>query len=171
MSDISISVTIDKKATITREYIGVQNEQMTVGVTVDAGIIALGYEAFVEFLKADGTSYYRGPYDCSSGTFEFTLGIYDTILDKEGKLYWQFVLAETVATVRTAKWKALQYESKVMPAINATTSSGLPSVPLDEWPDLFPATGVTVADPSTHWTGYLLEDILNEIGTRLEALE
>lgn len=169
MGSITMTINADKTASISRSYLGVQGEQMTVDVTVAASLAALGYDAYIDFLTPDGKAYYRGPYDCSSTTFTFSLGAYDSILDKNGDTLWQFVLADTVAGVRTIMWAAITYKTEVLYSVCATSSAVTPYIPQMEWPETYPAFNITIDDAGEVVTATDVEEAIQEIATNVET--
>lgn len=163
MPDRTMTVNIDHTASLDKRYIAVQGEQITVDVVLAAGLWALGYDGYVDFIMPDGSTCFKGPYDCSTGTISFTLGAVDSVLDKDGMIWWQFVLAETVGSVRTTMWLSEQVESKVLPSILATTSAILPYVPQMVFPVSYPASNVSLADVPGRFFSLELESALMEL--------
>lgn len=171
MANVQMIVGITKEASINRKYMGVQGEQVSIDVTVDADIQALGYSAFIDFLRSDGSAYYRGPYDCSSGAFTFSLGAYDNILDKDGRLLWQFVIAEVVGTTRVVHWAAFTQESVVKQSIRASESAAAAYIPQMIWPTTYPASNISIADAGNLTIYDNVEDLMQDILARIIALE
>jgi hypothetical protein len=171
MPDVTITINTNHTSSISRSFLAIQGEQITVDVVVDAGIIALALDGYVDFLLPDGSSYFKGAYSCSTGTISFTLGALDSVLDKEGKVTLQFVLANTVGGVRENIWLSEECETKVLPAILATSSAILPYVPQMVLPVTYPAENITVVDINNIFTATLLEDILTELGQRVATTQ
>jgi hypothetical protein len=126
MADLIMTINDDKTASINRSYLGVQGEKMIVTCNVTATLAALGCYAYIDFLKPDGVACYRGGYDCSTETFDFTLGAYDTVLDKAGTILWQFVLGGISDDVRTVDWASLTYKTQVMDSVGAVSAATVP---------------------------------------------
>ena len=161
---VTMTISLDKTATLSRStYIGNQGEQLVITVVVPTGISGSGYDAYIDFTQPDGLSYFKGPYDCSTGTFDFTLGALDSIMDKDGVIYWQFLLCTTVGDVRTVNWSAKRYKTEILSSVGATTSAILPYVPQMVFPDTYPAGNITIADVGGILVGNTVEDALQEV--------
>lgn len=171
MPDITLTVNLDKSVSIDNNFLAVQGEQITVELNMDSALAALGYDAYVDFLLPTGDTCFKGAYDCSSGTISFTLGASDSVLDKDGDVFWQLVLATTVGSVRTPYWKSLMGETKILPSINATSSAVLPYVPQMEYPDNYPAELIELADVADVITATNVEDSFQEIATNIDTIE
>lgn len=170
MPDRTFTVNLDHSVSIDNDFLAVQGEQISVDVIVPASLAALGYDAYIDFLLPDGTAYFKGAYDSSSGTVSFTLGAVDSMLDKDGELFWQLVLATTVGTVRTEIWKSIQGKTIVLSSINATTSAILPYVPQMVFPNTYPASNVSIDDVGG-WLGDTnVEDALQNVGHAVSNL-
>lgn len=156
---MNIAVNITKIATIDQQFLGVQGEQVSFTVTVDSDIETLGetYGAYIDFLLPNGDRVWRGPYDCSSGSFTMTLGASDEILQLDGEVWWQFVLASVVDEERIVYWAAFMYKSEVEPSVCAVRASL--------------ASDMAVVDTGDYFTGTDVNTVLQEIGARLAALE
>ena len=123
MADVIMTINEDKTASIDRSFLGVQGEQLTITVNVADSLKALGYDAYIDFLRPDGVAYYKGAYDCSSGTFDCLLGATDSVLARNGTAMWQFVLATMVGTVRTVIWASIAYKTEILYSVCATTAA------------------------------------------------
>lgn len=170
MPDRTITVNIDHTASLDKRWFASQGERITVDVVLAAGLWALGYDGYVDFILPDGSTCFKGPYDCSSGTISLTLGALDSVLDKDGKVWWQFVLAVTTGSVREIMWLSEQYESKVLPSIFATTSAILPYVPQMMFPVQYPAENISVADVAERFLSTEVEGALQEVGSQLAEI-
>lgn len=93
----TLTVTSDHSARLDSGILARAGETQILAVVVDATIqaAAVGKYAYLHFLTADGTAWYKGPYDCTSGTFNCTLGDTDIVLLHDGELDIQFVLTDT----------------------------------------------------------------------------
>jgi hypothetical protein len=111
--DININVYYNKNITLDRSYFATQGTSLTVQVTVDDDVADVGYDAYLDFLLPDGTSYWRGGFDCGNGSFIFTLASDDIIISKDGDLLIQLVLADETDGVRTTYWSSFQIESYI----------------------------------------------------------
>lgn len=165
---VTMTVNLDKTASLSKGYVGAQGDSITFTVVVPAGLSASGYDAYIDFIQPDGLSYFKGPYDCSTGTFNFSIGVSDSLMDKDGDLHWQFILATTVGDVRTVKWTSLKYKTKVYESVGATSSAVLPYVPQMVFPTAYPAANVSVA--SGRFIGTTVEDALTEIDAILREV-
>ena len=163
MADRTISVLIDHTASLNSAYLANQGEEITLDVTIPAGLVSLALDGYIDFELPDGTAYFKGPFSCSTGTISTTLGATDSILDASGKVHWQFVLAITTGSVRDVKWKSKQYDTEVLASIGATNAAILPYVPQMVFPVAYPAANVSVADVAGHFTGTSVETALAEI--------
>lgn len=128
-NSVTMTVNLDKTASLNNMYLGNRGEVITLTVVVPVGISGSGYDAYLDFIQPDGSAYFKGPYDCSSGTFNVVIGSVDTIMDNDGKISWQFVLASTVALNRTIVWTSNQYKSKIQESIGAVLPTFIPYVP------------------------------------------
>lgn len=171
MPDITLTVNLDKTVSIDNNYLAIQGEQITVDLTMDSSLASMGYDAYVDFLLPTGETCFKGAYDPSSGTISFTLGASDSILDKDGDVYWQLVLATTLGSVRTPYWKSLMGETKILPSINATSSAVLPYVPQMEYPDNYPAELIELVDVADVILANNVEDALQEIAGNINTVE
>ena len=160
---VTMTVNLDKTSSLSRQSIGNQGEDIGIEVNVDSGLAAAGYDAYVDFVQPDGLTYFKGPFDCSSGSFEFAIGVLDSLLDKDGWLHWQFLLAETEEDSRTVKWSANKYKTLIEPSIGATSSAVLPYVPQMEYPDNYPAELITIEDTFNRYSANHVEGALSEI--------
>lgn len=171
MPDRTFTVNLDHSVSIDNDFLAVQGEQISVDVIIPASLAALGYDAYIDFLLPDGTAYFKGAYDSSSGTVSFTLGAVDSILDKDGELFWQLVLATTVGDVRTEMWKSIQGKTVVLSSINATSSAILPYVPQMVFPATYPAENITLDDVDSLITATDAEGAFREILLNISQTE
>lgn len=160
---VTMTVNLDKTASLNRQNFGSQGEDIEITVVVPAGISGSGYDAYIDFIQPDGLAYFKGPYDCSSGTFSFFIGVLDSLMDKDGDLFWQFLLAETAGSVRTVKWSANRYKNPIYASVGATSSAILPYVPQMVYPDDYPASLISVEDAAGNWLGNDVEAVLGEV--------
>ena len=128
-NSVTITVNADKSASLSSDYIGNQNDIVTITVNVAASISSSGYDAYVDFTQPDGLSYFKGPYDCSSGTFTFIIGQTDTLMMKDGYLDWQFVLGEDNDLVRTDIWLADLQRTVIKTSVDSVLPTFVPYVP------------------------------------------
>lgn len=116
MADVTLTVSSDKGVALNVGFFAVQGEETVVAVTA----FASDYDAYVDFLTQDGVAVWRGPFDCSTGGFEFTLESDDAIIQVDGVLIWQFVLAETeVDGSRDIKWLSRQNTTRILSSVSA----------------------------------------------------
>lgn len=160
---ITMTVNLDKTASLSRQNFGSQGEDIEITVVVPAGISGSGYDAYIDFIQPDGLAYFKGPYDCSSGTFSFFIGVLDSLMDIDGDLSWQFLLAETAGSVRTVKWAANRYKNPIYASVGATSSAILPYVPQMVYPDDYPASLITLEDAAGRFTATETEAALAEL--------
>jgi len=163
MADITLTVNSDKTISLSLNSLGSQMERVTIDVVVPAAVAALGYEAFLDFLLPDGTSCYKGGYDCSSELFSFGLGETDSVMDLDGLVYIQFWVGTIVATVKTMHWATEQKRTKINASVGATSAAVLPYVPQMVYPSTFPADLVTLTDSANRYTATNVEQGLAEI--------
>lgn len=128
-NSITMTVNANKSASLSSDYIGNQNDIVTITVNVATSISSSGYDAYVDFTQPDGLSYYKGPYDCSSGTFTFVIGQIDTLMMKDGYLDWQFVLGEDNDLVRTDIWLADLQRTVIKTSVDSVLPTFVPYVP------------------------------------------
>lgn len=162
----TLTVTSDHKAVIDARTIARAGEMgVVLTVNVDATIRALGTgkKSYIDFQQANGSAYYAGDYDCSSGTFNVTLGVVDTILTYSGELWMQFVLRDAVPPTGVEVWKSEKVKIIVEDSINATLPVSYVAVPPMTAPTTFPASNVTIADSSSRLIATNAEDAIQEI--------
>ena len=169
MADVTMTVNSDKTASLSRGYLAVQGEQITVTVNIATALQTLvttnTYSAFIDFLQPDGLSYFKGPFTPASETFDLTLGASDSILDKDGFVYWQFLLCEydTEAETRTVKWASKKYRTEVLSSVGAKSSAVLPYVPQMVFPTTYPAANIELTDVGGYFTSDTAEAALQQI--------
>ena len=163
MADVTLTVNSDKTITLSTNSLGSQMERVSVDVVVPAAVAALGYEAYLDFLLPDGTSYYKGGYDCSSAAFTFGLGETDSIMDKDGLVYVQFWVGTIVADVKTMHWATSIKQTKVNASIGATSAAILPYLPQMVVPASYPAANISLEDAANRFTASQVEAALAEI--------
>lgn len=153
--------------TFSKNTLARRNEaNVSVTVTVPAAVYALGSFAYVDFLLPDGTSYYKGPYDPSSGSFTFTLGSADIILQQDGRIGIQFVLRDA-AVNPTVVWKS-ELKYALVGASADATAQALTGIPAPAtFPTTFPAANVSLTDAGTYFASPDVEDALQEVGLKL----
>lgn len=169
----TITVTIDKAITIDDRTFAVAGEMgVALTVNVDASIQSLGTGklTYLDFLQPDGTAYYKGDYDCSSGTFAVTLGATDTVLAYAGDLWIQLVIRDALPPTGVEVWKSNRLKVVVGESVNATIPATIAIVPPLDMPATYPAETVTIADAGTLITSTNVEDALQEIVTESNEL-
>jgi len=124
--------------------VGEAGEVMT--VVVPAGVYALGSVAYMDFITPDGLSYYKGPYDCSSGTFDVTLGVTDSILNLDGILTIQFRLINGTAIVWLSEEKPAKINGSISPVTPATANDFIYA----QVPTAFTSGHIAGYNPTTH---------------------
>ena len=169
----TISVNHDDNHTLTfsKNTLARRNEaNVSVTVVVPAAVFALGSFAYVDFILPDGSTYFKGDYDPSSGSFTFTLGSADTILSQDGRIGIQFVLRDS-NVLPTVVWKSELKYALVGGSADATAQAltGIPSPAT--FPATFPATNVSIVDAGTYFASPDVEDALQEVGASIEDLE
>lgn len=163
MADVTMTINDDKTISLTTQSLGSQGERVSIDVIVPAAVAALGYEAYIDFLLPDGSSCYKGGYDCSSEAFTFGLGEVDSIMDKDGEVQMQFWVGTIVASVKTVYWATAIKKTKVNESIGATSAAVLPYVPQMVYPSTFPADLITLEDAANRFTATKVEQGLAEI--------
>lgn len=171
---MSFTVTVNNDSnhtlTFSKNTLARQNESnVAVTVTVPAAVYALGNFAYIDFLLPDGTRYYKGSYDPSSGSFTFTLGSVDTILEQDGKIGIQFVLRDA-ELAPTEVWKSELKYALVATSANATSHVLTPVIPPLTFPASFPAATTSITDAGTYFAATDVEDALQEVGADIVAL-
>ena len=169
----TISVNHDDNHTLTfsKNTLARRNEaNVSVTVVVPAAVFALGSFAYVDFILPDGSRYFKGDYDPSSGSFTFTLGSADTILSQDGRIGIQFVLRDS-DILPTVVWKSELKYALVGGSADATAQAltGIPAPAT--FPATFPAANVSIVDAGTYFASPDVEDALQEIGASIEDLE
>lgn len=162
----TLTVTSDKKAVIDNRILALAGEMgVTLTVVVDATIQSFGTGklTYIDFIQADGEAYYKGSYDCSSGTFNATLGAVDTILTYAGEVSMQLVIRDALPPTGVEAWKSNKVKVVVEESINATLPASYIVVPPMTNPTTFPAENVTLADAGNRITATNVEDALQEI--------
>lgn len=167
-----ITVNNDSNHTLTfdKNTLARRNEaNVSVTVTVPAAVFALGSFAYVDFLLPDGTAYYKGDYDPSSGSFTFTLGSADVILQQDGRVGIQFVLRDA-AVNPTVVWKS-ELKYALVGASADATAQALTGIPASAtFPVTFPAANTSITDAGTYFASPDVEDALQEVGADIVAL-
>lgn len=163
MADVTMTVNSDKTITLSTQSLGSQGERVSVDVVVPAAVAALGYEAYIDFLLPDGTSYYKGGYDCSSELFTVGLGETDSVMDKDGEVQLQFWVGTIVAAVKTVYWATAIKKTKVNQSIGATSAAILPYLPQMVIPASYPAANISLEDAANRFTAAQVEAALAEI--------
>ena len=161
---VILTVLDDHSAYLNEPYIARAGEMaVSLTVNVSAGIVAIGNPAYLDFRQADGTQFYKGPYDCSTGTFGVTLGGTDTVLEVDGILLLQFVLRDALPPTGAEVWKSEIVKTKVDASVNATVHASIQIVPPMTVPTTFPAENTTLTDAGGIIVAENVEDALQEI--------
>lgn len=163
MADIDMTINADKTIGLSTHSLGSQGERVSVDVVVPAAVAALGYEAYIDFLLPDGSSCYKGGYDCSSEAFSFALGETDSVMDKDGEVQIQFWVGTIVAAVKTVHWITSIKKTKVNKSIGATSAAILPYLPQMVIPASYPAANISVEDAGGNWANNNVEGVLSEV--------
>ena len=164
----TITVNHDDNHTLifSKNILARRNEaNVSVTVVVPAAVFALGSFAYIDFVLPDGSTYFKGAYDPSSGSFTFTLGSADTILSQDGRIGIQFVLRDS-DVLPTVVWKSELKYALVGGSADATAHAltGIPS------PATFPAANTSLVDAGTYFASPDVEDALQEVGADLTAI-
>lgn len=170
----TLTVAIDKSISIDDRTFAVAGEMgVALTVNVDASLQSLGNGklTYLDFLQPDGTAYYKGDYDCSSGTFGVTLGATDTVLAYAGDLWIQLVIRDAVPPDGVVVWKSNMLKVVVGNSVGATVPASIAIVPPLTMPATYPAETVTVADAGDLITATNVEDALQEIATNIDTIE
>lgn len=163
MADVTMTINADKTVSLSTNILGSQGEHVDVLVEVDQDVVDLGYQAYVDFLLPSGLSYYKGGYDCSSGSFSMGLGELDSIMDKDGEVLMQFWVGTLVSTVKTMHWSSYVKKAYVNKSIGATSAAILPYVPQMVYPDTYPAELISIEDSAGLIGATQVEQALAEI--------
>ena len=167
----TITVNHDDNHTLTfsKNILARRNEaNVSVTVIVPAAVFALGSFAYIDFVLPYGSTYFKGDYDPSSGSFTFTLGSADTILSQDGRIGIQFVLRDS-DVLPTIVWKSELKYALVGGSADATAQAltGIPAPAT--FPATFPAANVSIVDAGTYFASPDVEDALQEIGADIVA--
>ena len=150
--------------TFSKNTLARRNEaNVSVTVVVPAAVYALGSFAYIDFILPDGSTYFKGDYDPSSGSFTFTLGSSDTILSQDGRIGIQFVLRDS-DVLPTVVWKSELKYALVGSSADATAQAltGIPAPAT--FPSTFPAANTSIVDAGGYYASPDVEDALQEIG-------
>jgi hypothetical protein len=140
-------------------------------VNVDDTVKALGSGKYVymDFIRADGKSFYKSKYDCSLGTFTCILGSVDKLLGYDGDIWIQFVMRDAEPVDSTYCWK-----SKVVGAKIAKPAGAVPSVLTASastgYPASYYAETVTIADPTGVLYQHQVEEELERLHKYIDSL-
>jgi len=163
MPDVTMTINADKTMSLSTIYLGCQGEHVDVLVEVDPDVVDLGYQAYVDFLLPSGLRYYKGGYDCSSGSFSMGLGEADSVMDKDGEVLVQFWVGTIVASVKTMHWATAVKRAYVNKSVGATSAAILPYVPQMVYPDTYPAELISIEDSAGRIGASQVEQALSEI--------
>jgi len=150
-NSVTMTINTDKTAYLSNDSIGNQQDIVTITVVVPVSVSESGFDAYVDFVMPDGSVFFKGPYDCSSGTFSFTIGEIDSIINKDGTLSWQFLLAETSGIIRTIQWLADKQTTIIKTSIEAELPATIP-----------PQTGILLDAENVSYNGYSIGDTAEE---------
>jgi hypothetical protein len=170
MPDVTMTINENKTISLSTMYLGAQGEHVDVLVDVDSDVSDLGYQAYVDFLLPSGLSYYKGGYDCSSGSFSMGLGELDSVMDKDGEVLIQFWVGTIVANVKTMHWATAVKKAYVNKSVGATSAAILPYTPQMVYPDTYPAENISIEDSATIIAATNAEQAFNELAVRLNNL-
>lgn len=95
---VTMTVTNDGACVVSPKNIGRSGELgigMTVNVDATLATYGTGKYTYIQFITPDGQSFYKGSYDCSSGTFSATMGDSDVMLLLDGDVEIQLVISDT----------------------------------------------------------------------------